>query len=516
MTRSFGPMHSQPLNNISTAQLNSKRKGTKRDFRLSSSLRYPHPGASVDEQNVRPNRHFTIHPDETADEDGSRCTVHPDCKAGMSLKPDSYLDLFSPVKPTATEERKKPVKKTLTSPRTGPQLSDKTLKSPAQMTLEPPLMDSHETGSEAARSQTGRKARTSHVRRTGSHISPLKKFNSNSKPGWIFETQRGKGVGTAALPPNENAKVLADIRNMSQAAQSIKHSSCLAPFASSKNRRPHPANPLPSEQALHSTNMHQLSPRTRHASLLEQKGWHSHNSQGRGARCVDEALLDQTSDVDEGDIWITDYSEKESSEPRRHRMASLARAPSRHKLPPKCEFNTSNAQSPLEDSSALSLRHLDGSTTEEVSSSAHSNLSSEEVFTRSFVNTHQLPSQDSCVSSRPANNTEKLLKKPRSRPDQALKEVTGNTSRRPVARSPLHKAKVVKVESPSDRFRDKGNETGSLAKSSMTHCLSCTETNAKAAALEDEVARLKGEVLALRAALRRNGAPLTKTAQALR
>ena len=55
-----------------------------------------------------------------------------------------------------------------------------------------------------------------------------------------------------------------------------------------------------------------------------------------------------------------------------------------------------------------------------------------------------------------------------------------------------------------------------LVRSLGFRCLDCAKSKARVSDLEDEVARLRGEMLALKAALRRTGMPLAPPMRAMR
>ena len=100
----------------------------------------------------------------------------------------------------------------------------------------------------------------------------------------------------------------------------------------------------------------------------------------------------------------------------------------------------------------------------------------------------------------------------------------GNATLKRQAKSPWAKAKANKnhavqfasnqqsVQPCDDHLR----ATGALVRSPGFRCLDCAKVDGKVAGLTNEVARLKAEVLSLKAAMRRSGVPLPPTLRVVR
>ncbi|KAK0914220.1 hypothetical protein LTR91_024538 [Friedmanniomyces endolithicus] len=440
-------------------------------------------------QPARANKSFTVHPDEI--EEGTvRHT--PNFDPGTSPPhPGDLLDLFSPVKSAGqAQDFGTPEKRPTTSPRQRPRISTQTfMKSPI---LGP--RDSHATssGSETARQvETSASAKLARIRRASAHrasahrasahrasahVSPIKERQMSFKPVRKPKGKAGRSDSTLdgahPAPPNENAKVLAGLRQMSAARPD--HGSMLGVFAGKKAEKASVA-PAPLKAPT-------IEPQR---GVGKQKYWHPGNVLERESTWPTDSVQDSPVHEPEHDIWLTDESDKEAKNLRRRRLAPMAtRPPARQTSRSRVDSGgTHSTLHPTARQNALDpSQRLDGSTGDDAFDTAYTHLSPTGAFSPASQHVRELFPRSSSLS--PARKA--VARRPKSPWDRAKASKGRPSPASKLSLPPKHKP-IALVRSP------------------RTGCFECTGANTRISDLEDEVARLKGEVLAMKAVLRKNG-----------
>lgn len=497
------------------------------------------PDFSAQKRSARGDRRFTIHPDE-AEEGTVRHTPVPKQTNPVPVQAGTYVDLFSPVKSPSAGVSETYERHTASSPRTRPRISSQTFTKkleadvrpapdsttkPASHELFPPT-ESHATSTESETAQAGnsKTAKPRRVRRVSTNISPLKERTTSFKP---VQRQTTRVKDAVAVPPNENAKVLADLRKMSGALLGRQPGVVPAAFTSKKPKETPPIiqNPLPAPRVFGASDAGR-------DGLGKQKYWHPGNVLEREATWITDSMQDESLHEDEEDIWLTDEPDKEAKRLRSRRLAPLKRPParqtSRSRVDSKGTFSTVGEHHSPQTTSGPPIHVLDGSTEDDQYGTAHTHLSPVGVFTPSSADVRELFPRSSSLSPKRKRSPGKRGQRSPRNHARALQEITGNTvPRQPV--SPWIKAKAVKgAQSPTKSpVRKQAAEpiqvrddsvlaTARLVRSPSIRCFKCVDTASRVSDLEDEVARLKGEVLGLKAALRRNGIAHPASARVLR
>ncbi|KAK5135120.1 hypothetical protein LTR08_005645 [Meristemomyces frigidus] len=500
-----------PLRNVSSTlqpKSNGRRSTTPlRGLGLPPALR--RPDASAQKQSARGNRRFTIHPDEV--EEGTvRHIPSPVRRDSVPRPTGGFSDLFSPVKsPAARLGSPEPVGGGL--PRARPRISSQTfIKSPEPTAAGPssivakprnatftPPAENRRTipGFGTAHSGIEKSAKSHNTRRISTHTSPFKKPQVGLKP--VFKD---------SPLPNDNAKVLADLRKMSGALPGGHQGSVLGAFAGPKPKKSDitAAPPLDSHPP----------PLFSGRGPGKQKGWHPGNVMKREITWLTDSVQSSSLYEKEHDIWFTEESEDDAERNRRRRPAPAQRPParqtSRSRVGSKGTYGTLGAPAVVSPTShkSMPIRRFDGSTEEDMYATACTNLSphghvvSADAFSPSsadvrglFPRTSSLSPKRKRSSRRKSVQRSPVQRSPVKR-ERALQEITGNTLSRA-----NHSPWVV---------RDAENRGEVPVKS----CAGCGDTAKRLLGLTEEVSRLRGEMLALKAALRRSGVPLPPSVRA--
>jgi hypothetical protein len=211
---------------------------------LPSALRKPR---AIEAENAQqPPRRFTIHPDEV-DEGTVRYNPASRLANPIAAGQKTYLDLFSPVKPPAREGTQiSPAKRLVSPPRQRPRVSPQTfVKSPEPKpagqhdTISKPrnlaLFPSTDSSSETARPPSNERfAKVNHDGQD--RPSPARQGTKITIKPTLQRRQRRTSPYRIAKPsPNQNAKVLADLRKLNAIHPVHQSSGTLAAFAHSKS-----------------------------------------------------------------------------------------------------------------------------------------------------------------------------------------------------------------------------------------------------------------------------------------
>ena len=470
-------------------------------------------------------RRFTIHPDEVGE---GTVRHNPNSRQAdpVSVERTGYLDLFSPVKPAEDVTHTSPVKRLASTPRTRPRVSPQTfVKSPELApanqhdTIAKPrnlaLFPSTDSGPGTPRPSADLAANGSGHRDTDLNPPAQNKritFQAtSSRP-----TRKSNTYRITKPSPNNNAKVLADLRKLNVAYPAHRVSGTLAAFAPSKPSSGHEGYSV-KENALQLFRRRADHVETDRGSEEALKAYeHVH-------RKVDwPEDSNQGSSLD-GDIWITSDSDDHTTRPRRPRRRSIERPPARQT--PRSRVASKGTMSTIAQKPAVHPHQVkvngaavDGSTDDDMLPT-HTHASPNGAFSPSSNDVRDLFPRSSSLSPKKGRRSRKLQQASLSRPHQPLREVALNSVSVQQNKSPWGRAKAgqtngVTVETMTKRitdrdignrvFEDQGQDVF-INTSGQAYCSICLPTKTRVHELEGEVARLKGEVLALKAVLRRNG-----------
>lgn len=455
-----------------------------------------------------PSRKFTLHPDEVEEADVSTVRHVPSPKRQPPAVPAVavYDDLFSPVKACPVPSKASPEKRVLSPGRNRPRLSSQTfVQSPqSQMKLmtsggtrarnAPRLstIDSHGTSSGSVKKRKPKKLvdPAKSARHTSLEVAPgsVRHFSLASNALRVGDGTASRGSTIAPLS-NFNAKVLSDLRRLNGNKAASQHgygtlSAYTAPAA-------------------------HIGPSCEELSRPKKRSVHLSNSD---TWPTDSAASSSLVDA-EDDIWLTSDAEDDAFQQRRLRGGNRSRAPAEQTTRPEIVAHSMPA-------APDHAHHVDG-TTEEEMFSAGTHVSPTGHFSPASEDVRELFPRSSSLSPRRNRDTRtRPMESPTCR-DLGLTAIALNEALGRPPKSPWARAKAGRrVPSPRkvlqvSRKHPSGNKlntrqvmaTSELARSPGHQCLICPETTARVQVLEGEVAMMKGEILAMKALLRRNGLP---------
>lgn len=479
-----------------------------------------------------PMRKFTIHPDEAA-EGTVRHTPAPGLSPALPSDNGVYLDLFSPVK--SVDHRPEDTKKQrvaspgrarprissqtfVKSPVSGPVRDEGHVGSPRNIALFPSTDDTDDTVFPTAVDPIV-------VTQDINTVPSAKKTRITWRPSERRRSRKSIGCSTLPAQPNPNAKVLADLRKMSTARRNEQTGGVLAAFRpvelhqNSNNSKRCRGKPL-SRAAEHiETDAPSSDALREYDSLRRERKWITDSEQG--------------DDFGE-DIWLTsDSDRKGSGRARSKKPVSTTRPPARQTSRSQITSNgTMSTTGPM----PTALHGIDGSTgeDEEAMQTSRSHVSASGNFSPTSNDVRHLFPRTSSLSPRKHKPKCASPVKRSQRPAasagierQTLREMTLNTAHLRQARSPWTKVKAGKIatvaalqpqptplaQAPDQtRTAAVGSDGTSDGEDHQLepHCAVCGPTQTRVVGLEGEVVRLRGEVLALKAILRRNGLQVPK------
>lgn len=464
-----------------------------------------------------PSRQFTIHPDEEA-QGTVQYTPSPKRQPTGSAQVVNYQDLFSPVKVSNPAEQSPAKRLVSNSPRTRPCISSQTfVKSPAvllsssaavspgQATSKSPSTHFTSAASECVPHKSDKVSSLKPKHRVSSQASPL----SRAKRRITFQ-QSGDGStrsinsGSPKLI-NSNAKVLADLRRLNKDDLTNQRYGTLSSYAAVQ--RTGSANDSQRSKA----SSIRPPPRARSNKPRSPPSIHVHDPSTWPS--------DSNADSHSTDIWFTSGSEDDTSHKRRRRMKPLTRPParqtSRSRITSKGTISTGL---PTDPSQALPAHDgwTDGdgdrylTAQSRLSPVASLSLISEDLRNL-FPRTSSLSPNKQTRTAR-TGQTRAPVGKDGTLTERAVNAVA--TGRPPC--SPWDKVKASKSMQPSPSrkhdavkfYEGPCTMSGALPQRELVVCSTCPETNSRLKDLEGQVAQLRGEVLAMKAVLRRDGVPL--------
>lgn len=476
-----------------------------------------------------PPRKFTIHPDEIEEGTVRHTPLPQNSKPPPTAKGD-YLDLFSPVKPAETKAIEPPEKRIASPPRSRPAITSQTFAKspePARTTEQDTmtrrrnlaLFPSTDSGSETAHPSTA-DTKTTKQAIPAKMSPPGQKKHITFKDDSRRNSRRASSFKTPSAQPNNNAKVLADLRKMGAVHPAHRPSATLS---SSRPAKLVPmeksSGPGRKEKKLQFLRRPVDHIETHHDSDTARKVYeHSHERRHWPEDSNQDASLD-------GDIWLTSESNEDMKCSRRrkqHIQRPPARQTSRSRVTSKGTTSTL-AQQPADVAfaSAKRLHRMDGSTEEDMFT-ADTHVTSSGTFSPSSKDVRELFPRSSSLSPRKRRKSEKRGQRSPEPRDRNLREIVPNEAAGRFVKSPWERARAGKVAQsgfkksrgegalePIQVFEDPATTTdGQNESPGEPHCAICGPTKARVQKLEAEVARLKGEVLVFKAVLRRQGVPL--------
>jgi len=470
------------------------------------------------------SRRFTIHPDEAAEDGTVRHT--PDGRTGHAVNSEAgeYLDLFSPVNPFAAEQNRLKQGKSSSPTRMRPRLSSQTFTqglveakkrtAVASSSRTPklfPTVDSHATSSGSATEVASIKRpvqlRSVQAIKRG---SPLKTERRRIVPGSIRkrEALRNDRVEVDAAT-TANARLLRDLRLMSTKSGNAQTGSVLQGYASKgpqDGRRTFDGSHNNMEKAGTSSlsPKHQIKP-------IETRVF------GTGGRWpTDSVDEDSWTDEHHDDIWITSDEERKQKSRRHQRFQRpAARQTSRSRMNSGDTMSTTQTGQQSHDTAtqvqASNSHFLNGVPYKADDISLHSHISPDIGFSLAPDDVQSLFPRTSSKSPRKSKQDPNRPSRQSPRHHKsALQELASNATmpHRPsdpwakMKKAKSSPSKINRVASSAARAPDDGTRARGEA------CGGCAANAAKVMVLEGEVSHMKGEILALRAMLRRNGIPM--------
>lgn len=487
--------------------------------------------ASINSPSIvsRPTGRFTIHPDEVQEGTVRYTTSQQRIRLAVPGT-RGYDDLFSPVKSDTLTARESP-KKRITSPgRSRPRLSSRTfVKLPEAQLEQVPV--------EAGRELAPVHAVGSHATSSGSAEARISKKPAippksarRRLPGATQRSTRRKSSAPVALQVDGdggiasrnsaaiqlssfNAKVLSDLRKLNGSNLASRHGhGILSSYACPQS------NVLEAQTAILTVPLSQEQEKVSHS---KKRSVHLSNSE---TWPTDSAC--SLPDLADDDIWLTSDAEDGASRQRRSRKKRTSRP--RERLSSRSRNDPAEAMittTPTQVASKQQLvsrhaRQVDGSTEEEMFS-ADTHMSRAIPFSPGSEDVRELFPRSSSLSPHKSRGSNAHPSKAPERQGLgltavALNEASGRLPRSPWARaragrrgSSPHKATHSTGQTPNiDAFIGQENAMpDGLTRSPGYQCLVCPETASRVQQLEGEVAMMKGEILAMKAVLRRNGLP---------
>nr|POF02585.1 hypothetical protein CFP56_58217 [Quercus suber] len=475
-------------------------------------------------------RRFTIHPDEIEEGSVRHTFLERPSVPQFSAPANAFVDLFSPIKSTVDAAPEAAKKLIISPPRSRPRISSQTFAqdskpSPFRGTSFAAKRDEipiHEPLESSNTDLNTSKRKNHHFNELTSGYSGavgLPRAKQRRSPRKSLRPPQEPTEPQAATQLNENAQILANLRKLSSKQRT---GSVLAPFASTVI----PPKPQHGNTISHIARRNNYLKKHRLFSPAVQKVWDPGNVLEREAAWVTDSNQDRSSDEledaepDEGaqanlvptlgdtdgsaDIWMTSADETASSHlqaRRRKRRKPLVKPDDGAARGDPLSRLRSLPASSVYSQSVRSK--VDGSTTEDMLS-ARTHFSPEQGLSPSSKDICNLFPRTSSLSPRTTASRAQKSRQVQSSRRQGLKEMNPNMS--PLRKSPWARAKASKTASATAAETLDG--TPEMVRSPSMACFDCASNGPRIARLEGDVLQLKGEVLALKAMLRRHGLPL--------
>jgi WD40 repeat protein len=467
------------------------------------------PIASISSQ----TRRFTIHPDEAMDDSTVRHTPKAQGHYMVSAEAGEYLDLFSPVNPFAVEGTRANLGKSYSPTRTRSRISSQTFTSTPKPTTNmaksslsrPPILlptvDSHATSSSSI--HTGVKA-TVQFRSPQSIAkgSPLKAERRRLNPASVRRqvTHRADSGGIVDETVVSNARLLRELRQMG-ARTANAHGGGITKSYESRDLKRRELRPVRLQAPLGT-------------EAIESSSLHPEvHVYGPGGRWPKDSVDEPSwSEEQQDDIWITSDEERDRSSRRIHGTERpAARQTSRSRMDSKGTVSTTQAttRSPAAMPPAPAPKTTDGLTSADEYTTALAHASPDGAYSLASDDVKSLFPRTSSKSPKKTKGGARETPKHRK---TALQEIASNAAQSRRASDPWTKVKQLRGLPVGSTGVAEPNDHMAVDRAVPLHkrgeaCDGCTANASKVKALEGEVAHMKGEILALRAMLRRNGIP---------
>jgi WD40 repeat protein len=487
-------------------------KSTPKHLSIHPALRpsTTNPIASTSSQ----TRRFTIHPDEAMNDSTVRHTPKAQGNYMVSAEAGEYLDLFSPVNPFAAERTRANREKSYSPTRARPRISSQTFtkgtpkpkagmitSSLSQAPILLPTLDSHATSSSSIHTGVKRSVQFRSPQSTAKG-SPLKSERRRLNPASVrrqatHRTDSGEIVDATVV---SNARLLRELRQMGARTANAHAAGITKSYKSGDSQRrevrPERLQAPVREKIIESSPLH--------------PGVQVYGPGGRWPTdSVDEPSW---SEEQQDDIWITSDEERKTSSRRIHGIERpAARQTSRSRMDSKGAVSRTQAttQSPAAMPPISAPKATDGLTSTDDYTTALSHASPDTGYSLASDDVKSLFPRTSSKS--PQKSKSAVRETPKQR-KTALQEIASNAAQRRRASDPWTKVKQLRGLPAQSAGVAEPNDHVVVDRVVPPHprgeaCSGCTANASKVKALEGEVAHMKGEILALRAMLRRNGIP---------
>jgi WD40 repeat protein len=467
------------------------------------------------------SRKFTVHPDEVVGDSTVRHTPNTQGNYMVSAEAGEYLDLFSPVNPFIAEKTRANRDFSFSPTRVRPRISSQTFaqdmsklgagSAKTALTQPPvltPAIDSHATSSGSIHTGAKRNVavRSAHSTARG---SPLKAERRRPNPASVRKRRMYRTDSAETVDPTvvANAKLLRELRQMGARTATI-HEGAATKSNASTNVSPVARNAEQSRIP--------AIPKTAVVGALPTQAQVQTQVYGSGGRWPTDSVDEPSwSDEQQDDIWITSDEERNKSSRRIYGIERpAARQTSRSRMDSNGTVSTTQApaRSPAVVAGVPAPKATGGPTSTDDYTTAPSHVSPDGAF--SLVS-NDVKSLFPRTSSRSPKKTGTESRKTRETPKHrktALQEIASNAAVSRRTSNPWSKVKQLRGL-PQDTTVVGGFEHQMVTDHAVRPhtrgdaCSGCTDNAGKVRALQGEVSHMKGEILALRAMLRRNGIP---------
>lgn len=520
--------HETPLlpslapNHAKTGEALEIEKSTPKHLSIHPALRpstmNPIPPASMQ------SRRFVVHPDEEMNDSTVRHTPSAERSHMVSAEAGEYLDLFSPVNPFIAEKSRASRDQSYSPTRVRPRISSQTFarntSSPKRdlartrlskgLTLSPTVTDSHATSSSSVPAGIKRNVQFRSFRATALN-SPLRSERRRLNAASTYKRNASRADSGEAVDATvaANARLLRDLRQMGARTETL-HAGGVLSGCASKIAKSADVNTIQSQQLLPSQ---ASKPEPLH---VEPQG--EVEIYGPGGRWPTDSVDEPSwSEEQQDDIWITSDEERNNKSTRRiHGIERpAARQTSRSRMDSKGTISTpqTTARSPITSPHISHPKTTDRPTSTEDYTTARSHASPNGAFSLASDDVKSIFPRTSSKSPKKSKSEAKQRDRatPRHR-KTALQEIASNAAVSRRASNPWDKVKQLKgvpLGQPDIAEREVQVVDDGVAQqqSHRESCGGCKTNASKVKTLESEMAHMKGEILALRAMLRRNGIP---------
>lgn len=467
-------------------------------------------------------RKFTVHPDEIMGDSTVRHTPSTQSKYMVSAEAGEYLDLFSPVNPFIAEKTRANRDQSFSPTRVRPRISSQTFAQDVSKSMPGsakkvfsrtpiinPEVDSHATSSGSVHTNIKRNLalRPTHSTARG---SPLKAERRRLNPASVrkrptYQTDTTETVDASIVA---NAKLLRELRQMGARTAGI-HASGKTKGKASKdvNSRTEPRELSRTLVPLDATLAGPQLPE-------KQCSLQVYGSGGRWP--TDSVDAPSWSEEQQDDIWITSDEERNKSSRRVYGIERpVARQTSRSRMGSRGTVSTAQAptRSPAAIPQVSGLKNTGPPISADDYKSAPSHVSPDGAFSLASDDVQSLFPRTSSKSPRKGGLDSKRASETPKHRKTALQEIASNAAVSRRTSNPWAKVKQLRGLSTTDPMVVAASEdlvdTEHAVRSHAggDACSGCKANASKVRSLEGEVSHMKGEILALRAMLRRHGIP---------